>query len=75
MRGPALIALGIGFLLMGAGLYALTLRKPAKAAATPLNRSQLRDQAELAEENRKMRIAAGGTAGIGALFISLSFFF
>ncbi len=74
MRGPALIALGIGFLLMGAGLYALTLRKPAKAAAAPFNKSQLRDQAELVEETKKMRIAAGGTAGIGALFIVFSFF-
>ncbi len=74
MRGPALIALGIGFLLMGAGLYALTLKKPAKAAMAQLNKSQLRDTAELAEETKKMRIAAGGTAGIGVLFIAFSFF-
>lgn len=75
MRGPALIALGIGFLLMGAGLYALTLKKPAKAVVAPLNKSQLRDLAERDEETKKMRVAAGGTAGIGVLFIVFSFFF
>ncbi len=74
MRGPALIALGIGFLLMGAGLYALTLRKPASAVSASRNKSQLRDKAELAEENKKMLIAAGGTAGIGVLFLILSTF-
>ncbi len=74
MRGAALIALGIGFLLMGAGLYALTLRKPAKAAVARSTKAQMVNAAELAEENKKMRVAAGGTAGIGVLFIAFSFF-
>lgn len=74
MRGPALIALGIGFLLMGAGLYALTLKKPANAAPVRPAKVKLNDAAELAEENKKMRLAAGGTAGIGVLFIAFSFF-
>ena len=64
--------LGIGFVLMGAALYALTLKKAKPAPATP-TKSQLREQAALADETKKMRIAAGVVAGFGAVFILLAF--
>ena len=57
---------------MGVALYALTLRKPKPTPAIP-NKSQLREQTELAEETRKMRIAAGITAAFGAVLILLTF--
>jgi hypothetical protein len=57
---------------MGLALYALTLRKPKPTVAIP-NKSQLREQAMLAEETRKMRIAAGITAAFGAVLILLTF--
>lgn len=72
MRSLVFIGLGIGFILMGAGLYALTMRKPKATPALP-NKTQLREQAALAEENRKMRLAAGSIGGLGALFVILSF--
>jgi hypothetical protein len=68
MRNITFIGLGIGFILMGAGLFALTLRK-SKPAPTHPNKSQLREQAALAEEAKKMRIAAGATAGFGAVLL------
>jgi hypothetical protein len=74
MRNLAYYGLGIGFVLMGAALFALTLRKPeAPKTATP-TKTQLREQAALAEENRKLRLAAAGIAGMGALFFVLTFF-
>jgi hypothetical protein len=73
MRSIAFIGLGIGFMLMGAGLFALTFRKPAKPAPANPNKSQLREQAALAEEAKKMKIAAGATAGFGALLVLFSF--
>lgn len=73
MRPLLFAGLGIGFILMGAGLYALTLRKP-KPTATPPTKAQLREQAALAEENKKMRLAAGGAAGLGAVFLLLMLF-
>ncbi len=73
MRSPAFFAIGLGFILMGAGLLALTLRKPGSAPANP-TKAQQREQAALAEENRKLRLAAAGIAGIGALFFVLTLF-
>jgi len=73
MRPLLLAGLGIGFILMGAGLYALTLRKPKPTPVSP-TKTQLREQAALADENRKMRLAAGATALFGGLFVLLSFF-
>lgn len=73
MRPLLFAGLGIGFILMGAGLYALTLRKPKDAPAHP-TKSQLREQAALVEENKKMRLAAGGAAGLGAVFLLLTLF-
>jgi len=49
MRSPAFFAIGLGFVLMGAGLLALTLRKPGSAPANP-TKAQQREQAALAEE-------------------------
>ncbi len=69
------IGLGIGFLLMGVGLYALTLRKPKPAVAGGANptKSQLRESVERAAEAKKMRIAAGCLAFFGALLVIFSF--
>lgn len=72
MRTLVFSGLGIGFLLMGAGLYALTLRKAAKPAPAHPTKAQQREQAALAEENRKMRLAAGGVAGLGLLLVVFS---
>lgn len=69
MHPLVLSGLGIGFLLMGAGLYALTLRKSSKPAPVNPNKSQLREQAALAEETKKMRIAAGGIGGLGIVLL------
>ena len=72
MRTPAFIALGLGFILMGAGLYALTLRKSNKPQPAVPNKTQLREQAALAEETKKMRIGAAVTAGFGLIVIVLT---
>jgi len=66
--------LGIGFLLMGAGLLALTLRKPSKPTPANPNKSQLREQAALAEETKKMRIAAAVIGGLGLALLAFSLF-
>lgn len=69
------IGLGIGFLLMGVALYALTLRKPKSEVASGVNptKSQLRESVERAAEAKKMRIAAGVLAVFGALLVIFSF--
>ena len=72
MRHLVFTGLGIGFILMGVALYALTLRKQKSAPALP-NKSQLREQTALAEETKKMRIAAAVTAAFGAVLILLTF--
>jgi hypothetical protein len=72
MRHLVFTGLGIGFILMGAALFALTLRKPKPTAAVP-NKAQLREQAALAEETRKMRIASGIIAAFGAVLLLLTF--
>jgi hypothetical protein len=72
MNPIVFIGLGIGFLLMAAGLYALTLRKPKPMPAAP-NKSQLREQAALVEETKKMRIAAGVVAAFAAVLILLAY--
>lgn len=71
MRPLVFTGLGIGFILMGAALYALTLRKAKETPANP-NKAQLREQAALAEENKKMRVASGVIAGFGALLLLLT---
>ena len=70
MHSLAVTGLGIGFIIMGAGLFVLTLRK---AKPTPVNptKTQLRDEAALVQETKKMRLAAGITAGFGAVLLIL----
>jgi hypothetical protein len=72
MRSLALFGLGLGFFLMGAGLYALTLRK-AKAPPAHPTKTQQREQAELTAENKKMRLGAGLAAGLGLLLIGVAY--
>jgi hypothetical protein len=72
MRPLVFTGLGVGFILMGVALYALTLRKPKPTPAIP-NKSQLREQAALLAETKKMRIASLVTAAFGAVLILLTF--
>ena len=73
MRGNlALLGLGIGFLVMAGGLFALTLRKPKEAPVASPSSKQLREQAALDEEKKKMRIGAAVVAGFGLLLIAIS---
>lgn len=51
---------------MGAGLFALTLRKPKAPPAVP-TKTQLREQAALVEEAKKLRIGAAAIAGFGVI--------
>ena len=71
MRTLVFTGLGIGFILMAAALYALTLRKAKPLPGNP-NKSQLREQATLAEETRKMRWAAGVIAVFGTVLCLLT---
>ena len=73
MPNLALLGLGVGFLLMGAGLFALTVRKTKPTAAAP-SAKQLREQAALAHETKKMRVAAGLIGGFGAVLLLLGIF-
>ena len=72
MRSLALFGLGLGFMLMGAGLFALTLRKTKTPPANP-TKVQQREQAELAVEQKKMRLGAAVVAGFGVLLIGLTY--
>ena len=72
MHSPVFIALGLGFILMGAGLFALTIRKAKPASANP-TKAQLREQAALAHETKRMRIAAGVVVGFVVL-LSMMYF-
>jgi hypothetical protein len=71
MRSLVFTGIGVGFLLMGVGLYALTWRKP-KPPSLP-TKAQLREMAELAEETKKMRTAASVIAVLGAALVIFSF--
>ena len=72
MRNLVLTGLGVGFLLMGGGLFALSLKKSTPPPPNP-NKSQLREQAIEAEETKKLRMAGGGIAGFGAVLLILAF--
>jgi len=72
MRNLVFTGLGIGFILMGAGLFALTLRKPEKSLPANPNKAQLREQAALAVENNKMRIAAASIGALGLIMVLLA---
>jgi hypothetical protein len=73
MRGNlTLLWLGIGFVLMAGGLFALTLRKPKEPVPANPNSKQQRELAALAEEKKKMHIAAAVVAGFGFVLIAIS---
>ena len=72
MRSIAFVGLGLGFVLMGAGLYALTFRKPKTPSANP-TKAQQREQAELAAEHKKMRIGAAVVVGFGLALVGLAY--
>jgi hypothetical protein len=74
MRNTAFIALGICFALMGAALFALTLRKSAKPLPASPNKTQLREQAALAAETKKMRIAAGASIAFAVVLLLIALF-
>jgi hypothetical protein len=67
-----LLGLGIGFIIMAAGLFALTLRKPKEEPGAKLNTKQQRELAALGEEKKKMRIGAAVVAGFGLVLIFIS---
>ena len=73
MRSLVFIALGFGFILMGAGLIALTLGKRKELPPQP-TKTQLREQAARAAEDKKMRLGGGIIAAVG-LIIALIFLF
>ena len=72
MRSLALFGLGLGFFLMGAGLYALTLRKAKALPANP-TKAQQREQMELTAEHKKMRLGAAIVSGFGLLLIGFAY--
>jgi hypothetical protein len=74
MRPIAFIGLGVGFIIMAAGLFALTLRKPKTTAVVNPTKAQLREQAALAEETKKMRIGAGAIAAFGVILVLIGVF-
>ena len=55
---------------MGLALFALSLRKSKPLPANP-SKTQLREQADLAQETKKMRIAAGAVAAFGVVITLL----
>lgn len=67
-----LLAVGLGFILMAGGLIALTLRKPKEPVPAVPNTKQQRELAALAEEKKKMRIAAAVAVAFGLLLIAIS---
>ena len=73
MRSIAFAAVGLGFVLMGAGLFALTLRKPKNQPAVQ-TKAQQREQTQLEEEKKKMYVAAGVSAAVGLALIVLMLF-
>lgn len=68
---PALLAAGIFFILLGAGLIALT-RRPLKAMPPRPTKSDLRERSALEAEMRKMKLGAAICGGLGILMIALS---
>jgi hypothetical protein len=73
MRGNLnLLWLGIGFIIMAGGLFALTLRKPKEKAGAKSGAKEQREQATLNEEQKKMRIGAAVIAAFGLVLIAIS---
>ena len=73
MRPLAFIGLGFGFVFMGIGLFALSMRKPNPLPANP-SKTQLREQAALVGETKKMRIAACAVVAFGVVIALLGYF-
>ena len=71
MRSLPLLGLGIGFMLMGLGLFALSFRKAKPTPALP-TKTQLREQDELSQETKKLRLAAGAVLGFGAVLFVMA---
>ncbi len=71
MRSLPTYGLGMVFVLVGIAFLALSWRK-AKPASLPVKKSELRQEAALRSDARKLRIAAGIMAGLGILLIALS---
>ncbi len=71
MRNLALLGLGTGFILMGLALLGLTYRKAKPLPANP-TKGQQREQAALADENKKMRIAGACIAAFGFVLLLLA---
>lgn len=71
-RSIPLLSVGFMLVLMGAGLFALTLGKKKPEAAAPANKKELREQEARNEETKKMRLGAGILAGIGLVLILIS---
>ena len=71
MRSLPLLGLGIGFIVMGIGLYALTLRAP-KATPGLHRRAHLREEEEMRDERKKMRVAAAVVVAFGVVLILIS---
>lgn len=71
MRSLPIYGLGFFFLCVAAGLFALSWRKPKPPSAVA-KKSELREEAVLRAEAKKMRIAAGITAALGVLLILIS---
>lgn len=74
IRAYFFFTLGLCFILMAAGLFALTLRKPKQPAVVPPSKAQQRAEAALADEHRKMRIGAAVVATVGVALCALLFF-
>ncbi|MDO8542015.1 MAG: hypothetical protein Q7S40_16375 [Opitutaceae bacterium] len=71
MRSLSLYGFGMFFVLAGAALFALSLRKPKPLPPTA-KKSAVREEAALQAESKKLRIAAGVTAGIGVLLLLIA---
>ena len=71
MHSLPVFGLGIFFGLAGIGLFALTLRK-VKPAPAPVKKSELRAQAALEVETKKLRIGAAVSLAVGAALMLLS---
>lgn len=65
-----LFALGLVFAVTGVVIVALTFRR-AKPVANP-TKSQLREQAVVQSDARKLRLAGGIIAGLGIVLIAIS---
>ena len=71
MSSLPIFGLGFIFVLMGVGMFLLSLRKPKPLPAAP-KKADLREQEALRDETKKMRIGAGILAGLGVVLMLIS---